>query len=331
MIAGNSSVAVLGHLVEAVHAGRGLLGDALDALADLRPALRVLARASASAARGSPGTPRSPRRPGRAPRRRPRTRCPCGRAASRRRRRRGSCSGPTRRRSVLPGQRRACSVHHQYSSSVSPFHAKTRARPRGSSGVPSGPTATAAAAWSWVEKMLQEHQRTSAPSAVSVSISTAVWIVMCSEPVMRAPVQRLRGGELLADRHQAGHLVLGEADLLAAELGEREVGDLEVGVGERGGGCHAASMVRWVSGSGRRAGAATCEQPLVLLLLEAQPVGGRDVLGPGRLGRRASPRPRRAAPARGASAAAKPISASPTSKRSSSSRRVRSRCSWAGP
>ena len=45
----------------------------------------------------------------------------------------------------------------------------------------------AAAAWSWVEKMLQVAQRTSAPSAFSVSISTAVWIVMCSEPVMRAP------------------------------------------------------------------------------------------------------------------------------------------------
>ena len=28
---------------------------------------------------------------------------------------------------------------------------------------------------------------------------------------------------LLADRHQAGHLLLGEANLLAAELGEREV------------------------------------------------------------------------------------------------------------
>ena len=35
--------------------------------------------------------------------------------------------------------------------------------------------------------MLQETQRTSAPSAFSVSISTAVWIVMCSEPAMRAP------------------------------------------------------------------------------------------------------------------------------------------------
>jgi hypothetical protein len=53
--------------------------------------------------------------------------------------------------------------------------------------VPSGPTTTAAAAWSWVEKMLQLTQRTSAPSATSVSMSTAVWIVMCSEPMMRAP------------------------------------------------------------------------------------------------------------------------------------------------
>ena len=77
-------------------------------------------------------------------------------------------------------------MHHQYSSSVSPFQAKT-GMPFGSSGVPSGPTATAAAAWSWVEKMLQLAQRTWAPSAVRVSISTAVWIVMCSEPVIRAP------------------------------------------------------------------------------------------------------------------------------------------------
>src|SRR3984885_4559600 len=46
----------------------------------------------------------------------------------------------------------------------------------------------AAAAWSCVEKMLQEAQRTSAPSAFKVSISTAVWMVMCSEPVMRAPL-----------------------------------------------------------------------------------------------------------------------------------------------
>ena len=67
------------------------------------------------------------------------------------------------------GQASACSVHHQYSSRVSPFQAKT--------GTPAA--AIAAAAWSWVEKMLQEAQRTSAPSAVSVSIRTAVCTVMC--------------------------------------------------------------------------------------------------------------------------------------------------------
>ena len=85
-----------------------------------------------------------------------------------------------------PGQVSACSVHHQYSGRVSPFQANT-GMPLGSSGVPSGPTATAAAAWSWVEKMLQLAHRTWAPSATSVSISTAVWMVMCSDPVIRAP------------------------------------------------------------------------------------------------------------------------------------------------
>ncbi len=66
---------------------------------------------------------------------------------------------------------------HQNSSSLMPFQAKT--------GTPVA--AMAAAAWSWVEKMLQEDQRTVAPSAVSVSISTAVWIVMCRQPAIRAP------------------------------------------------------------------------------------------------------------------------------------------------
>ena len=85
-----------------------------------------------------------------------------------------------------PGHSSACSVHHQYSWSVSPFQAKT-GTPWGSSTVPFGPTATAAAAWSCVEKMLQLHQRTRAPSAVRVSMSTAVCTVMCRDPVTRAP------------------------------------------------------------------------------------------------------------------------------------------------
>src|SRR3954466_12074172 len=76
----------------------------------------------------------------------------------------------------LSGHSSASVVHHQYSSSVSPFHANTGV-PLGFSTVPpvSGrPTTTAHAAWSWVEKMLHDTQRTSAPSSVSVSMRTAV-------------------------------------------------------------------------------------------------------------------------------------------------------------
>jgi len=49
----------------------------------------------------------------------------------------------------------------------------------------------AAAAWSWVEKMLHDAQRTSAPSSLSVSMRTAVWMVMCRDPVIRAPLSGL--------------------------------------------------------------------------------------------------------------------------------------------
>jgi hypothetical protein len=40
---------------------------------------------------------------------------------------------------------------------------------------------------------LQLAQRTLAPRSVSVSINTAVWIVMCSEPVMRTPASGFCG------------------------------------------------------------------------------------------------------------------------------------------
>ena len=81
------------------------------------------------------------------------------------------------------GNRNDCSRHHQYSSSVSPFQANT--------GTPAA--AMAAAAWSWVLKMLQLDHRTSAPSSTRVSMRTAVWIVMCNEPVIRAPASGLDG------------------------------------------------------------------------------------------------------------------------------------------
>ena len=41
-------------------------------------------------------------------------------------------------------------------------------------------------------------------------------------------LERLRGGVLLAGLHEARHLVLGQGDLLAAELGQADVGDLVV-------------------------------------------------------------------------------------------------------
>ena len=87
----------------------------------------------------------------------------------------------------------------------------------------------AAAAWSWVEKMLQLAQRTLAPSSTRVSINTAVWMVMCSEPVMRTPCERLLRGILLANGHEAGHFGFGDGDFLASPLGERKVGNFKVG------------------------------------------------------------------------------------------------------
>ncbi len=126
-----------------------------------------------------------------------------------------------------PGQVSICSAAHQYSSSVSPFHANT-GTPLGSSMVPCGPTTTAAAAWSWVEKMLHDAQRTCAPSETRVSMSTAVCTVMCSDPRDARTLQRQHLGVLAAQRHQAGHLVLGQPDLLTPEFGEGQIGDLEV-------------------------------------------------------------------------------------------------------
>ena len=128
----------------------------------------------------------------------------------RRRHRRGSC---WRGRHRSTGRSGRCSP--SIPRGVSPLTAKT--------GMPAA--AIAAAAWSWVEKMLQEAQRTSAPSAFSVSISTAVWMVMCSEPVMRAPFSGLLVAEFLAAGHQARHFGFGDVEFLAAPVGKRNVGD----------------------------------------------------------------------------------------------------------
>jgi hypothetical protein len=53
--------------------------------------------------------------------------------------------------------------------------------------------AIAAAASSWVLKILHELQVTFAPSSISVSMSTAVSTVMCKQPAIRAPVNGFDG------------------------------------------------------------------------------------------------------------------------------------------
>ena len=119
-------------------------------------------------------------------------------------------------------------MHHQYSSSVSPFQAKT-GTPLGASTVPSGPTATAAAAASWVEKMLQLAQRTWAPSATSVSIRTAVCTVMCRDPVIRAPASGLLSPYSARSAIRPGISCSARRISLTAGFGQRKVGDLEIG------------------------------------------------------------------------------------------------------
>src|SRR5512144_2667345 len=126
--------------------------------------------------------------------------------------------------------------------------------------------AIAAAAWSWVEKMLHEHQRTSAPSATSVSMSTAVWTVMCSEPEIRAPLSGcdaanssrvfIRPGISCSARRIS--LRPNSASERSATLKSVVVGAVVVMV-----------LLEGVGGSG---GSGELEQALVLLLLPPQPV-----------------------------------------------------------
>merc|ERR1712194_834876 len=99
-------------------------------------------------------------------------------------------SSTSRSQPSWPGTVIICSVHHQYSGKVSPFHAKTVEVPA---------LAMAAAAWSWVLKMLHEHQRTLAPNADKVSIKTPVWMVMCKEPLMFKPLNGWEGPNSLRE------------------------------------------------------------------------------------------------------------------------------------
>ena len=100
--------------------------------------------------------------------------------------------------------------------------------------------------------MLHDAQRTSAPSATSVSISTAVWIVMCSEPVIRAPRSGCCAPYSRRSAIRPGISCSASVDLLAPELGEREVGDAEVLQKDRRHGSWSCSSFRNGGGSNAR-------------------------------------------------------------------------------
>ena len=111
------------HLVEAVDAGRGLLGHAADAGGDLREELGVVGEDRADSVRETPPTLRG----------RPRSASGTEPAFSNSRPLCTSmvASPPSSRIRFGPspsGHRKSCSVAHQYSSSVSPFQAKTGCR-----------------------------------------------------------------------------------------------------------------------------------------------------------------------------------------------------------
>ena len=223
-MAGNSSEPALHHLVEAVHTGGGLLGDAEHVLRPCGASDGRRRRARRAAARGRPRTPRCRRSTGRAPRRR--------------------CSNST---PLCTSERGVTTVVEDHVRAVLPV-----------------PSAGHDSALLGAPPVLLERLALPGEHRDAGGGDRGRGVVLGGEDVARRPAhlgaerdQRLdehrgldghvqragdaRAGErlglavALAQGHEAGHLVLGELDLLAAELGEREIGDLEVGRLGRGG------------------------------------------------------------------------------------------------
>ena len=166
-------------------------------------------------------------------------------------------------------------------------------------------------------------QRTSAPSATSVSISTAVWIVMCSEPVMRAPLSGCASANSARVAIRPGISCSASSISLRPKSARRDVGDLVVG---RRRWRSWVSMQASVGGvRRRRAGAGASPAPSAASRRTGTSLG---TLG---LAPRARRPWRRAARSSLRSRSAKARSERPMSCSSSSSRRVRRRCSSAGP
>ena len=222
-MAGNSSVPALRHLVQAVHAGGGLLGHADDALGDRASSAWRPRRASAGAVRGRRANSSVSARRG--------SGTDAGRSNSTPLCTSSVASPPSSRIMFGAGPARASAAPARCTTSTPRASRPSRRRParrparrrcrraRRRWPRPRGP--------GW-RRCCSDAQRTCAPRATSVSMSTAVCTVMCSEPVIRAPASGLLSPYSARMRHEARHLVLGEPDLLASELGQREVGDLEV-------------------------------------------------------------------------------------------------------
>ena len=85
--------------------------------------------------------------------------------------------------------------------------------------------AIAAAAWSWVEKMLHEAQRTSAPRADQRLDQHGGLDGHVQRTGDARALQRLRGAEFFAAGHQARHFGFGDGDFLAAEIGKADIGN----------------------------------------------------------------------------------------------------------
>ena len=185
----------------------------------------------------------------------PRTRRPCGRAAWRRRRRRGSCSGPRR-----PARRASARCTTSTPRASRPSRRRP-GRPAGSSGVPVGADDDRGGG-----VVLRREDVARAPADVGAERGQRLdEHGGLDRHVQRAgdarALERLGVGVLLAGRHQAGHLVLGELDLLAAEGGQGEVGDLEVAVGQVRGVVVVSSDLREVGRGGARRPAAARASP----------------------------------------------------------------------
>src|SRR4051794_16845004 len=122
--------------------------------------------------------------------------------------------------------------------------------------------------------MLQLAQRTSAPSDVSVSMSTAVWIVMCSEPVMRAPLSGCSPAYFLRSDMRPGISCSASSISLRPYSARERSATLKSVL---------AAVVVVIcppcAGGFGLGGVGESEQALVLLLLPAQPVACADALG----------------------------------------------------